>query len=72
MDQRELKNIFRSVLIVSQTYLKYPLKIVEINEGIIFEDEQFKVEARLLNTGFLHSDIGLSKRTGRELFWSIN
>lgn len=34
---------------VSQTHLKYPLKIVEITEGIIFEDEQFLVEARLLD-----------------------
>ncbi|MED3571748.1 ribonuclease Z [Cytobacillus praedii] len=38
-------------LSVSQTYLKYPLKIVEIEEGIIFEDEEFTVEARLLEHG---------------------
>lgn len=38
-------------LSVSQTYLKYPLKIVEIEEGIVFEDEQFIVEARLLEHG---------------------
>ena len=38
-------------LSVSQTYLKYPLEIVEIEEGIIFEDEQFSVEARLLQHG---------------------
>lgn len=36
---------------VSQTYLKYPLKVVEIEEGIIFEDEQFIVETRLLEHG---------------------
>lgn len=38
-------------LSVSKTYLKYPLKIVEIEEGIVFEDEQFLVEARLLEHG---------------------
>jgi ribonuclease Z len=38
-------------LSISQTYLKYPLKIVEIAEGVIFEDEQFIVEARLLEHG---------------------
>jgi ribonuclease Z len=36
---------------VSQTYLKYPLKVVEIEDGIIFEDDQFLVEARLLEHG---------------------
>lgn len=38
-------------LSVSQSYLKYPLKIIEIEEGIIFEDEQMAVEARLLDHG---------------------
>jgi ribonuclease Z len=38
-------------LSVSQTYLKYPLKVVEIDEGIIFEDEQFIVKAQLLEHG---------------------
>lgn len=38
-------------LSVSQTFLKYPLKIVEIEEGIIFEDEQFIVETSLLEHG---------------------
>lgn len=36
---------------VSQTFLKYPLKIVELKEGVIFEDEQMMVEARLLEHG---------------------
>lgn len=40
-------------LSVSQTYLKYPLNIIEIEEGMIFEDEQFTVEARLLDHGIL-------------------
>jgi ribonuclease Z len=38
-------------LSVSQTFLKYPLKIIEIKEGIIFEDEQFIVEASSLEHG---------------------
>lgn len=38
-------------LSVSQTYLKYPLTIIEIKDGVIFEDEEFKVEARLLEHG---------------------
>ena len=36
---------------MSQTYLKYPLTIVEIEEGVIFEDEQFIVEAQFLDHG---------------------
>ncbi|WP_040208216.1 ribonuclease Z [Neobacillus jeddahensis] len=38
-------------LALSQTYLKYQLHIIEITEGVIFEDEQFVVEARLLEHG---------------------
>lgn len=38
-------------LSVSQTFLKYPLKVVEIEEGVIFEDEQMLVETRLLEHG---------------------
>ncbi len=38
-------------LSISQTYLKYPLKIIEIEEGVIFADDQFSVEARLLEHG---------------------
>jgi ribonuclease Z len=38
-------------LSVSQTFLKYPLKVVEIEEGVIFEDEQMFVETRLLEHG---------------------
>ncbi|WP_246944726.1 ribonuclease Z [Bacillus pinisoli] len=36
---------------VSRTHLRYPLKVVEIAEGVIFEDEQFIVEAGLLQHG---------------------
>lgn len=35
-------------LSVSNTHIKYPLVIEEIGEGIIFEDEQFIVTAKLL------------------------
>lgn len=38
-------------LTVSQTYLKYPLKVIEIEEGTIFEDDQFLVEALSLDHG---------------------
>ncbi|MEK3885865.1 ribonuclease Z [Bacillus sp. FSL K6-3431] len=34
---------------VSQTHVKYPLEIIEIEEGTIFEDEQFCVETLLLD-----------------------
>lgn len=46
-----IKSFIEISLSVSQTYLKYPLKVVEVDEGIIFEDEQFTVEARLLEHG---------------------
>lgn len=46
-----LDNFIRISLEVSQTYLKYPLRVVEIEEGVIFEDDQFVVEARLLEHG---------------------
>jgi ribonuclease Z len=46
-----IKDFMDVSLSVSQTYLKYPLKMVEIEEGIIFEDEQFRVEALLLEHG---------------------
>ncbi|MEH7106268.1 ribonuclease Z [Bacillus sp. JJ1764] len=38
-------------LTISQTYLKYPLTVIEIEEGIIYEDDQFIVETRLLDHG---------------------
>lgn len=36
---------------ISKSYLKYPIEIVEIEDGVIFEDDQFIVEARLLEHG---------------------
>jgi ribonuclease Z len=38
-------------LSLSQTYLKYPLTVIEIDEGIIFEDDQFTVETLKLEHG---------------------
>lgn len=46
-----LKNYIETSLSVSGTYLRYPLDIVEINEGVLFEDDQFIVEARMLEHG---------------------
>ncbi|MET0787427.1 MAG: MBL fold metallo-hydrolase, partial [Paenisporosarcina sp.] len=38
----------QSTLRLSRTFLQYPLHIKEIDEGIIFEDELFSVEAKKL------------------------
>ena len=46
-----IKAFVETSLKVSGTYLKYSLEIIEITEGIIFEDEQFIVEARLFDHG---------------------
>ncbi|MCM3724498.1 ribonuclease Z [Neobacillus cucumis] len=46
-----IKEYIQVSLSLSQTYLKYPLSVIEISEGIIFEDEQFTVEARRLDHG---------------------
>ena len=44
-----LKDYLFTSLRVSSTHLKYKLDVVEITDGIIFEDEQFSVEAVKLN-----------------------
>lgn len=46
-----IKEYIEVSLKISKTYLKYPMEIVELEEEIIFEDEQFIVEARLLEHG---------------------
>ena len=43
-----IKEFIEVSLSISGTHLLYPLNVVEIEEGVIFEDEQFAVEARLL------------------------
>lgn len=44
-----IRQYIEASLQVSQTHLKYPLEIIEIEEGAIFEDEQFVIEALLLD-----------------------
>ncbi|MDQ0269355.1 ribonuclease Z [Cytobacillus purgationiresistens] len=46
-----IKEYIEVSLAVSQTYLKYPLKIVEITEGLVYEDEQYLIETKLLEHG---------------------
>ncbi|MET1179706.1 ribonuclease Z [Peribacillus simplex] len=41
----------KTSLQVSGTHLKYPLEIIEIEEGAVFEDEQFTVTAMSLDHG---------------------
>lgn len=44
-----IKNFIEVSLRVSETHLQYPLIIEEISDGIIFEDDQFVVEAATLD-----------------------
>ncbi|MBS4173386.1 ribonuclease Z [Bacillus sp. FJAT-49736] len=44
-----LREFIEVSLQVSDTHLQYPLRIVEVEEGIIFEDDQFIVEAARLD-----------------------
>jgi len=46
-----IRDYIYTSLSISQSYLKYSLAVIEIEEGVIFEDEQFKVETRLLDHG---------------------
>ena len=46
---RGIREFIEVTLQVSQTHLKYQLDIIEIDEGVIFEDEQFFVKALLLD-----------------------
>ncbi|WP_110111237.1 ribonuclease Z [Bacillus sp. CGMCC 1.16541] len=48
---RGIKEFISVTLSVSQTHLRYPLKVVEVEEGIVFEDDTFKVECQLLEHG---------------------
>lgn len=43
-----IKQWIEVTLQISTTFLKYPLTIVEIEDGIVFEDEQWIVEAKSL------------------------
>lgn len=46
-----IKTFVDTSMKVSGTHLRYPLEVVEIEEGIIFEDEQFYIEAKELEHG---------------------
>ncbi|MED4400829.1 ribonuclease Z [Metabacillus fastidiosus] len=46
-----IKEFVMTTLTLSTTYIKYPLEIIEIEEGVIFEDDTFIVEARKLEHG---------------------
>ncbi len=48
---RGIREYVLTSLRVSKTHLRYKLEIVEIEEGAIFQDEQFTVEARKLEHG---------------------
>ena len=44
-----IKEYINVSLSVSRTHLQYPLEVVEIEEGVVFEDEGFSVEAMELD-----------------------
>ena len=46
-----IKEFIEVTLMISQTHLKYPLDIIELNEGTIFEDDHFIVIAKKLDHG---------------------
>lgn len=46
-----IKEYVEMSLSISGTYLKYGLHFVEVEDGVVFEDDQFMVEARLLEHG---------------------
>jgi ribonuclease Z len=46
-----IKEFLTTVLAISHTHLTYPLHIEEFEEGLVFEDETFKVETRQLAHG---------------------
>lgn len=46
-----LGQYIKTSLSISGSYLKYPLKITELEEGTVFDDGQFRVEALLLDHG---------------------
>ena len=46
-----IKDYIDMSLSISKTHVKYPLEVVEIEEGVVFEDKQFKVEVGKLEHG---------------------
>ena len=41
-----IKAFVNATLSATQTHLTYPLHIIEIDEGVVFDDDSFQVEAR--------------------------
>ena len=46
-----IKAFVDAALTATQTHLTYPLHIIEVDEGIVFEDDTFQVEARRVSHG---------------------
>lgn len=46
-----IDEFIETALSVSQTFLKYPLEIVTVQEGLVFEDDQFIVHAMKMQHG---------------------
>ncbi|WP_102027112.1 ribonuclease Z [Salirhabdus sp. Marseille-P4669] len=46
-----IRHFVETALEVSQTHLKYEVHFIEINEGLLFEDEQFKIYTKKLQHG---------------------
>lgn len=46
-----LENFVRTSLEVTKTHLAYPIKFIELSEGIIFDDKQFRVACMPLDHG---------------------
>src|SRR5690606_2327901 len=46
-----IRSFVETALNISQTHLKYDIHYVEIDEGLIFDDEQFKVYSKKLQHG---------------------
>ena len=46
-----IQEFLNTALSVSQTFLKYPLEIITVQEGLVFEDEQFVVHAKKMQHG---------------------
>src|SRR5699024_5290009 len=46
-----INEFIQTSLEVSGSHVTYPLQIVEISEGKLFENEKFKVNCKLLNHG---------------------
>ncbi|MDF0727386.1 ribonuclease Z [Cytobacillus sp. S13-E01] len=48
---RGIRDYIQTSLSISNTHLRYPLEIVEIEDGVVFEDNQFLITATKLDHG---------------------